>query len=1146
MAKRTYNITRFDGGRNSKYDPRDIAEEEIAEAINVGVINPGFATTGGSFRNFYNASDNAIQSHSVSEFEHTSATVSKNNTSLFSFNHDYGVTYKVHFDTGVDTSIQTIGNVVTDGTTGASGEIVGTSDLSGSDGSRTGYIYLKDVTQSTLTACSQGSATGTPFAENAILRIGGTQKGNVHSSIAVVNQTTEKSMICLGDANTLDIYDDSSSQWLTNVMTLSNGETWDATGTSSNTSSVYHRFFFADGAVRMNDANLENTNNYPGWFGHIKREYLQNVLEWDGTAKTRDVVKYNSWFEDVMAPAPPSNTNEKALTVTDFYHADNYPSRGEKVLLQIRESNAQLSISGIALTDANTGLMTATCNEHNAIGLNVGDEITIQGSAHGGTYNVDSIPSTTTFTFFSNSTTAASSLEGSEKVQDGTDPNPGDSNWATLDIDGNADGWTSADPPVYSDDETASLINTLASNIEAGKTYVLQFEVETADLDLSIGAATSADTSTNLADTYFFERATYSAGVYKLVFTADGDTDYSHLWFTAYQDNSGGGKIDDVSLKEASCSVRKVTEQINQDLRDKWIFGISFLYDGTTTQESPVISGWKKTDLNSDGVTETSLEMDKDVSANYVVDFSNFTNKPECEITFVYDDVNYNVAGTAQNKWWHPRKIGFNIYMKRVDGTEQSDWLLFSQVDLVKGEYVINAGDGKVLPLREGPTTPENQLTLGGGINLIPFNNVPLESYFTQSLGVPEHLTHFRASWKAQAIVNRVNYIGNVYIDGESHPDKIMKSPLLRYDIFPNDSSFVSDIMPADGDEIVHLEAFGDRLLVFKKRSLIVLNVSGSLETIESVHPGLGVLNTRMVCPTDDGIAWINTQGLYFFNGEELKNLIENKFTQVNWSGTQTADSQIEFDSTSKQLVIIISKTQTHLCFGYIYDFFTESFFYCNHLGHVSATGGDEHHYSNIVSTHKSTGSQELLLAYSKSSSSAFAVNFFNWDSAAKDTAITGADGITGTIVQSPGYGFCIKTKDIDFAEPGVKKKIHKVYITYQDSTDHGSQTHNNVIVAYNVNGEGSSSQNFADSNHKHFKPVKNCSSVSPDSGSNNLCILDDNKSEWTVAEMKPATSEANNVNSFQLIIYNKRNGQVKNTFKINDITIVYKMKKKK
>ena len=34
MAKKTLNITQFDGGRNSKYDPRDIEVGEIADAIN--------------------------------------------------------------------------------------------------------------------------------------------------------------------------------------------------------------------------------------------------------------------------------------------------------------------------------------------------------------------------------------------------------------------------------------------------------------------------------------------------------------------------------------------------------------------------------------------------------------------------------------------------------------------------------------------------------------------------------------------------------------------------------------------------------------------------------------------------------------------------------------------------------------------------------------------------------------------------------------------------------------------------------------------------------------------------------------------------------------------------------------------------------
>ena len=63
---------------------------------------------------------------------------------------------------------------------------------------------------------------------------------------------------------------------------------------------------------------------------------------------------------------------------------------------------------------------------------------------------------------------------------------------------------------------------------------------------------------------------------------------------------------------------------------------------------------------------------------------------------------------------------------------------------------------------------------------------------------------------------------------------------------------------------------------------------------------------------------------------------------------------------------------------------------------------------------------------------------------------------------------------------------------------------------------------------------------------STNPCVLNNNKPDWTVAEMKPVPGEASKVNSIQLAFYNKNVSVVDSTFKINDITIVYKMGKKK
>ena len=84
MAKKTYKITRFDLGRNSKYDARDIKDGELAEAININVTNPGYISPSGNLQGYWNASDNAVQNHAVGTFE-TSGTDDTNNTALTAF-----------------------------------------------------------------------------------------------------------------------------------------------------------------------------------------------------------------------------------------------------------------------------------------------------------------------------------------------------------------------------------------------------------------------------------------------------------------------------------------------------------------------------------------------------------------------------------------------------------------------------------------------------------------------------------------------------------------------------------------------------------------------------------------------------------------------------------------------------------------------------------------------------------------------------------------------------------------------------------------------------------------------------------------------------------------------------------------------------
>ena len=117
--------------------------------------------------------------------------------------------------------------------------------------------------------------------------------------------------------------------------------------------------------------------------------------------------------------------------------------------------------------------------------------------------------------------------------------------------------------------------------------------------------------------------------------------------------------------------------------------------------------------------------------------------------------------------------------------------------------------------------------------------------------------------------------------------------------------------------------------------------------------------------------------------------------------------------------------------------------------------------------------------------------------------------------------GIVIQTKDIDFGNPGVRKKLYKVLITYTTAT-FGNVT-SNVQVDYDVNGGTTFPYDFADGTQF---------------ASTELAYANG----WQVAELKPdVSSESNNIKSFRLRF--ATDGTVPAAFKINDISCVYRIK---
>tara|TARA_R100001015_G_C4634396_1_gene200834 strand:+ start:391 stop:3210 length:2820 start_codon:yes stop_codon:yes gene_type:complete len=638
---------------------------------------------------------------------------------------------------------------------------------------------------------------------------------------------------------------------------------------------------------------------------------------------------------------------------------------------------------------------------------------------------------------------------------------------------------------------------------------VLRFKERTADeLDLT---AIAVDDTTNIATATCADHSTLGFGPgMKVIVTGSANHSGEHeivgIGSTTTFTFQALNTTDESGI---SAKVRKEVDSINDSIKDKWAFGMSFVYD--KNQESLIVPGWK---YDGAGSSDSDYnEMGLQSGANYVVDFTGYNNEPECFIGFQYG---------MRARQWSSRIKGFKIYMKRIGNTgAEGDWLLFCDVDLERGEYRIVAGADTWRPLHENAS---NNYQINNNTGLDEVTNLPFDTYESENLFPPD-VDVISASWKTAAIVNRTTYAGNVLVNGRSYPDRVIKSAILKPDVFPNTAANQIDVIAADGDEITHLEGFGDRLFIFKRNSLVVINTAGqSGEFIEATMPNLGVSDSRKVCKAEGGLVWMNTQGLYFFDGKNTTNLIEGKFDPTVWSGYTGLNSNVScigYSPLDKKLNILIYRIPA-ANYGYVYDFETKAFFYQSATFSLSSSNA---YNSNMVTL---PITNELVIA--EATDSTTAVDFKKW-SQAPQNSLANANVIEG-------MGVTLRTKDIDFGEPGVRKKIYKVYITYK--TGAGSSSASDIGVSYQVNGEDSMTDTLGDwtSSKKEFKAVSDCT---VDSG---VCYLDASKGEWTTAIMRPATSsEANNIYSFQLGIYNKSTHDIHSDFKINDITIIYRIK---
>ena len=343
--------------------------------------------------------------------------------------------------------------------------------------------------------------------------------------------------------------------------------------------------------------------------------------------------------------------------------------------------------------------------------------------------------------------------------------------------------------------------------------------------------------------------------------------------------------------------------------------------------------------------------------------------------------------------------------------------------------------------------------------------------------------------YKTSVVANRQLYIGNVKTTNEQgtlmvEGDSMYKSYVNRFDCIPTSRKIQASVN--DGDSIVKLESYADRILQYKKQKMHIINISQDIEFLEETFMHKGVTHPAAVCKTDYGIAWVNKNGCYLYDGKQVIDLLEKRGKQMisesRWNtftnGSASQEPMIGYIAKKRQIIVSDDIAANGAGNAFLYDMVTGSW-----IEGGAATFVDENK-TNFVNDNNGelifSDSDGSLLKWSDDSVSTNQANFVS--------------------------------KDIDFGNPAQRKKVYKVYVTYKYTTNHPP------IIKYDTNGDTGFDKTF--------------------SGSFST------SSEWKTIEFTPSTpSEANNIYSFAIRIYSDSSNATHSTFEINDISIVYRLK---
>ena len=647
---------------------------------------------------------------------------------------------------------------------------------------------------------------------------------------------------------------------------------------------------------------------------------------------------------------------------------------------------------------------------------------------------------------------------------------------------------------------------------------------------------------------------------------------------------------------------------------------LDFYFSGIVIGTNPSVSGFQPgeytfhhTYLYDDEKQESTPLQFIDVDSTYNFNSINIVGG---SVLFNFDSyINpYNSGGGTYTL--SKRITGSRLYYKVQ---ENDNYYLIGEIDFVnKGLKWLPEGQEMAYSMANTSNTSGNFLNKAAIIKGVSPATANLIDTFKTINGYGGSTGHIDAKFKTAVVHGRRTYIGNIRqpsgSDGKNFPDRMLKSMVNKFDVFPDTIGSV-DVAINDGESIIKLEGFADRILQFKEKTLYIINISENVDFLEDTLVGKGCAFDYHSIKTDFGIAWFNKFGVYFFDGRQVLNLLEKDgrrlISEDDWETFITDGEQLSTFSSNtvtfsdthpantSTLTFQVGSEQTktiqfldgagtnelafqgdHIADTYVDNFLDSNFAesLCEHvtgivnsMSNLSATnngdvmtvkadvasssknitigssGSHNTTIGTIISGSTGDGSPNDLttasahIAYIPRSREIFIKNK-NGDSYTYDFVLRAwikgfalfldfgnntnfvldedqnliyfASSNKRKLKWNPDStsagSFLYATKDIDFGQPHVKKKIHKLYVSYT------SDSAGVVPVYYSVNGD---------------------TSLNTVAGAVSGMAL--SKPQWTVAEYK-FNNDAKSCYSIRLQF---GSGSAGAGFEINDITIVYRLK---